>query len=107
MIYALLSGVVAALTLVIIMAFLRSYQRTRDRFFAYFAAAFCIFGVTQLALGITNTPELNRPFAYIPRLVSFLLILAAIWDKNRAIRARLRAQPPVYLQEYQRRRVAR
>jgi apolipoprotein N-acyltransferase len=81
--YALLSGAIAVLSLVAATSFLRSYVRTRDRFFALFAAAFALLGLTQLWLGITNTPELNRPLAYIPRLIVFLLILFAIFDKNR------------------------
>ncbi|HEY1729871.1 MAG TPA: DUF5985 family protein [Candidatus Baltobacteraceae bacterium] len=104
--YALLSGVVAALTFVAAIAFLRSFVRTRDRFFLYFAAAFIIFGITQVALGITNSPEVNHPAIYVPRLVTSLLILAAIWDKNRSSRARPPLEAPADLETYQRRRAA-
>lgn len=85
--YVLLSGVTCALALVAAMAFLRTYVRTADRFFIFFSAAFAIFGLTQLWLGIADAPELNRPFAYVPRLVAFLLILIAILDKNRLARS--------------------
>lgn len=83
MMYALLSGAIASLSLVASTAFLRSFMRTRDRFFALFGAAFALFGVTQLGLGILNVPEQNHPLAYVPRLIVFLLILFAIFDKNR------------------------
>jgi hypothetical protein len=106
--YAVLSGLIAALALVAATSFLRSSLRTRDRFFALFSAAFAIFGLTQLALGISNTPELNRPFAYLPRLAVFVLILIAIADKNRSGRTTsgrsgvVRELPP-----RQRRRIAK
>ena len=107
MIYALMSGMVAALSLVVAMAFMRSYRRTHDHFFMYFAAAFLIFGLTQLMLGIFNVPELNLPLSYVPRLLTSVLILTAILGKNRRTRARLLLHPPADLQAYQRRRVAR
>jgi len=107
MTYALASGAVSALSIVVTVAFLRSYVRTRDRFFIYFAAAFFTFGIAQLALGVTNTPELNRPLAYLPRLAGYLLILAAIWDKNRSTRVRLTIVPSTNSQSHQRRRAAR
>lgn len=83
--YALLSGVITALAIVAAASFLRYYVRTRDRFFAIFGTALLLLGLTQLSLGVSNTPELNRPLAYIPRLVVFLLILFAILDKNRSV----------------------
>lgn len=105
--YTLLSGAVAALALIAGIAFLRSFARTRDRFFVYFAAAFWLLGTTQLGLGLSNAPELNRPLAYVPRLFVSLLILVAIWDKNRGAHKTRAAEPPVELDDYQRRRAAR
>jgi len=104
--YALLSGVVAALACIAGLAFLRSYARTRDRFFAYFAAAFISFGVTQIVLGVTNTPELNHPASYVPRLITTVLILMAIWDKNRNVRIRPHVDAPTEIDTYQQRRRA-
>jgi len=102
--YALLSGAVAALALVAGIAFLRSFVRMRDRFFLYFSAAFIIFGITQVVLGITNSPELNHPASYIPRLITSLLILTAIWGKNRRSRGRPPLEAPADIESYQRRR---
>lgn len=104
--YVLLSGLVTGLALIAGLAFLRSYSRSRDRFFAYFAAAFIIFGITQIALGYENAPEANHPASYIPRLISSLLILTAIWDKNRSSAAR-HVEPPSDIEVYQKRRIAR
>ncbi|MGH7662643.1 MAG: DUF5985 family protein [Vulcanimicrobiaceae bacterium] len=84
--YALMSGAVCALSAVAACALFRSYWRLGDRFFAYFAAAFALFGASQLFLGIRNLPEGNYPYAYVPRLLVFVLILIAIVEKNRAVR---------------------
>jgi len=84
--YALLSGAIAALAGLAAALLWRSYIRMRDRFFAYFATAFALLGATQLFLGVRNAPELNEPYAYVPRLAVFVLILIAILDKNRVSR---------------------
>ena len=84
--YALISGAVTALSAVAACALWRSYHRLGDRFFAYFSAAFALFGASQLFLGIRNLPEGNYPYAYIPRLLVFVLILIAIFEKNRAVK---------------------
>lgn len=83
MTYALLSGMMAAFCLIASALFLRSYRVTRDRLFALFAIAFPILGFSQLFLGILDHPEADRPLAYVPRLIVFAIILAAIVDKNR------------------------
>ena len=84
--YALISGAVCALAAVAALALFRSYRRLGDRFFAYFAAAFGLFGLSQLFLGIRNVPEGNYPLAYVPRLIVFVLILIAIVEKNREVK---------------------
>jgi hypothetical protein len=104
--YAVLSGLITALSLVAATSFLRSYGRTRDRFLAIFALAFAIFGLTQFYLGVSNAPELNRPLAYLPRLVVFLLILGAILDKNRVARRTTRESETLRDLEARRRRRA-
>lgn len=105
--YALLSGAVAALSLIAATLFLRSYKKMRDVLFAYFAAAFALFGATQLYLGIRNVPELNEPTAYLPRLVVFILILVAIVVKNRSARRPLRRDFNVEDLTERRRKIAR
>jgi len=105
--YAVLSGTIFALAFVAATLFLRSYKKTRDRLFAFFAAAFALFGVTQLYLGIRNVPELNEPAAYFPRLVVFALILIAVIGKNRSARRPARRDLNVEDLDERRRRVAR
>lgn len=79
----ILLGANAALSLVVGLFFLRSWRDTRDRFFLFFALAFAVEGVNRLAIGLTDPSRENEPYFYLIRLFSFLLILAAIMDKNR------------------------
>ncbi|MGE3809478.1 MAG: DUF5985 family protein [Gemmataceae bacterium] len=62
--------------------FLRTWFRTGDRLFVAFAAAFWTLAVIRLALVATDVGE-HTPYLYGFRLVAYLLILAAIIDKNR------------------------
>ena len=45
----------------------------------------------EISKRLLNTPELNQPRAYVPRLVAFIIILYAIVDKNRVERRRAKA----------------
>lgn len=106
--YALISGAISALSIVAACALFRSYRRLGDRFFAYFAAAFALFGASQLFLGIRNLPEGNYPYAYIPRLLVFVLILVAIVEKNLSVkRPRNDVQADDELTQHRLRRVVR
>ena len=58
------------------------WQRSRDRFFAYFAAAFWALAASSVILLAGHGGGESRPSAYVVRLVSFLLIIVAIADKN-------------------------
>ena len=62
--------------------FLRFWRDTRDRLFLYFAISFLVEGVNRAALGMSADPNEGRPFFYFVRLLSFLLILIAIVQKN-------------------------
>ena len=63
--------------------FARFYKRTHDRFFLFFSIAFAIMSANQLALMILGEESEFRSWLYMFRLVAFLVILGAIWDKNR------------------------
>lgn len=80
---SLLLGANAMASLVVGLFFLRFWRDTRDRFFLFFATAFGVEGVNRIALGLTDVSQENEPYFYLVRLFSFLLILAAIVDKNR------------------------
>jgi hypothetical protein len=63
--------------------FFRFWRETRDRLFGIFGAAFWLLAGQRawLALGVHDRAE--HPGLYVLRLVAFVLILAAIVDKNR------------------------
>jgi hypothetical protein len=64
--------------------FLRFWRDTHDRFFALFCAAFWALSLNWLGLAVTDPPDEARTMLYLVRLVAFLLIIAAIVDKNRS-----------------------
>ena len=63
--------------------FLRYWRQTRDTLFALFALAFLLLGVSWAMLSVINPVGDASPFIYGLRLVAFLLIIAAVIDKNR------------------------
>ena len=80
----MLLGAIVMASLMASLFFLRFWKETGDRFFLFFAIAFFIEGINRLVLGLTPRPDEGDPFFYLVRLLSFLIILAAILDKNRA-----------------------
>ena len=80
----LLLGAIAMGTLTIGLFFLRFWKKTRDQFFLFFAVAFFIEGLNRALLGLYQGTSENEPFFYWVRLLSFILILIAIIDKNRS-----------------------
>lgn len=76
---ALIMGYAVAATF-----FIRFWRLTADRLFAMFGAAFFILAVQRLALATTIRTEGSTVWLYALRLLAFLIILAAIADKNRA-----------------------
>jgi hypothetical protein len=70
--------------LITAMFFLRFWQDSRDRFFLLFASSFFVEAVNRAALSLSSHPSDGAPVFYGIRLVSFLLILVAIADKNRS-----------------------
>lgn len=69
--------------LVTALFFLRFYSATGDRFFALFALAFATFAVNRFVLLFLEEDDEARTVVYTVRLLAFLLILAAIVEKNR------------------------
>ena len=63
--------------------FLRFYARTRDRFFAFFAVAFGIMSANQVALSVFGEDSEYQSWLYLVQLAAFVVILYAIFDKNR------------------------
>jgi hypothetical protein len=77
-----LSGAVTLGFVVAAAFFYRFWRRTRDRLFLAFAAAFAMFALNQfLAAALVVVLEPNS-LIYALRVLGFLLIIAAIVDKN-------------------------
>jgi hypothetical protein len=83
-----LNGVSAAGSLGVGLFFLRLWSETRDRFFALFGFAFWILALNWIVLLWAASTDEHRHYFYLIRLLAFLLIIAAIVDKNRS------ADPP-------------
>jgi len=79
-----LSGATMAAALVIAVIFFRYWRQTHDRLFLGFALGFAVFSVSRLILAFLEEDDEGRVFVYGLRLLAFLLILAAIVDKNRS-----------------------
>ena len=64
--------------------FFRSWRQTRDRLFALFGAAFWVLCAHWIALAMVEPATETRYYFYVIRLLAFILVLAAILDKNRS-----------------------
>jgi hypothetical protein len=84
--YDFLSGALALGFGVCALFFLRFWRRTREELFLAFALAFLLLGVGQTVLDLANIPTEERGSLYLLRLFAFLLILVAIYRKNRQAR---------------------
>jgi hypothetical protein len=82
--YDFLSGAVVLGFVICALFFLRFWKRTRDGLFLAFGLAFLLFGLGQTILAIGNIPTGERGPIYLIRLAAYLLILTAIYRKNRA-----------------------
>ena len=70
-------------SLVAALFFLRFWRQTRDSFFLLFALAFGLDAATRFLLGLSHVSDETEPLFYLPRLVTFALIIIAIANKNR------------------------
>jgi uncharacterized membrane protein HdeD (DUF308 family) len=82
MIDGFLIGVIASASLTAGAFFLKFWRRTRDSFFLAFGASFIIEGLNRTAVLFAEKPNEGSPWTYLVRLLSFLLVLAAILRKN-------------------------
>jgi hypothetical protein len=78
-----MSGAVALGFGVCALFFLRYWRRTREELLLAFSVAFLLLGIAQTVLALGNIPTEERGSLYLLRLAAFLLILVAIWRKNR------------------------
>ena len=74
-----------ALTLAYVVAavyFVHFWGRTSDRLFLAFAAAFSLLALNQVAVFALGVGDERYNYAYVLRVLGFILILLAILDKN-------------------------
>ena len=62
--------------------FLRFWRDTGDRLFAVFSGAFAVFAVNRLLLVLLDEESEARTWVYALRAATFLMIAAAVLDKN-------------------------
>lgn len=62
--------------------FMRFWRRTADRLFLAFAVAFALLALNQGLAFVLDVRSEAASFVYVLRVLAFLLILAAIVDKN-------------------------
>jgi hypothetical protein len=79
-----LIGAIAMATFTIGAFFLRFWKQGRDRFFLLFACSFFVEGLNRVGQAISDSPNEGAIARYGIRTISFVLILIAILDKNRA-----------------------
>jgi hypothetical protein len=80
----LVAGALTMGYLVVALFFLRFWRQTADRFFMFFSASFAILAIQRVALALTVDVRDNDVWLYSLRLLAYVLILAAIVDKNRS-----------------------
>ena len=86
MLLPFLAGVVAMGFWLAGLFFLRFWKRTHDELFLAFTLAFWLLGLGQALLAFSDVPVEERSWLYLIRLTAFLVILGAIWRKNRRAR---------------------
>lgn len=64
--------------------FYRFWRDRRDPLFAFFGGAFSLLSLSWVLLSLAHPTEEARPYIYGLRLLAFVLIVAAIIQKNRA-----------------------
>jgi len=82
MIDGFLLGVIFTCSIVAGLFFLRFWKLSNDSFFLAFALSFFMEGLNRATLLLSDSPSVATHWTYIVRLLSFLLILAAVLRKN-------------------------
>lgn len=80
---SMLIGAAATASFVVALFFLRFWRQTRDSLFLWFSIAFATEAATRSLEGLIPVSDEHQPLLYIPRLVTFAVIIIAIVQKNR------------------------
>ena len=81
-----MSGLIVAGYVVISLYFLRFWRESGDRLFGSFALAFALLAVQRGLLTVSLAEGNGATLLYLLRLLAFLIIIAAVIDKNRQAR---------------------
>jgi hypothetical protein len=74
----------AMASLVIALLFLRYWRLTRERLYGWFALAFAVLGGDWIVhISMDPRYEVQSYSVYLGRLAAFLILIVAIFDKNR------------------------
>ena len=76
-------GVLAMGYVAVALSLIRLWRASRDRLFAYFIVAFALLAAERVAAVLTLSVLEDVTWLYLLRLSAFVLIVAAIVDKNR------------------------
>lgn len=85
--YNFLSGAAALGFFVCGLFFLRFWRRTREPLFLAFSVSFALLGLGQTVVALAHIPTEEKGALYLIRLAAFLVILFAIYSKNRPSRS--------------------
>lgn len=79
-----LLGLISMAYFVSALFFFKFWKQTKDRFFFLFSLSFWIEGINRAIYGFIRGVGESSEVIFVVRLISYLLILAAIIDKNLA-----------------------
>jgi peptidoglycan/LPS O-acetylase OafA/YrhL len=77
-----LSGAVTMGFVVAVLLFLRSWRRTSDKLFFWFAVAFALLALNQASAQWLGAADESVNYTYLLRVLGFLVILFAFFEKN-------------------------
>lgn len=80
---AFIYGAVAAACVTVALFFFRYFRGSRERLFLFFSLAFVALALNYTGMAVAQPESESRHLLYLFRLAAFLLIIAAILDKNR------------------------
>jgi hypothetical protein len=78
-----LMGGITVACLAVGLFFFLYWRRSGDRFFIFLTLSFWLEAGNRAYMAMALSLDEDLPVHYIVRLVTYCLILAAIWDKNR------------------------
>lgn len=84
-----LLGALVMSEVVLALFFLHYWRVTRDRFFLFFTWSFVLGTGSRLVLAVHLGNDEFEPLIYLLRLLSYVIIVVAIVDKNRVSIAKL------------------